>query len=647
MKKADRILVDYYDDNYKKAGRPEAVKKLKEVIVKGVDILVDMPDEPKSRRAKLVVQESKNGRSDQIIGYFSSNIQDTHKKSIAGMMPGVVVNGYGMIKFLPEFEERNTRENLLKWDNFLSKLKPKCFILSNPNTRDNRIPYNDGVWYANMEFLPNVPPELLEEIEEIKGDFDCRSEMSLLDKNFIVRGDLHAQVDMIKTSSPCISELGGDIYLYGEKAGQLKFATSLTVPPQRLMAWGLKEDKILSLGGTIRYKFMTRQKNGEKIYILAEVREKNSTEAKMMDFFWNGQSWKKMEAELPMEVANAVRYKLGRFRTILRLGKDFIIDHADNNQDNISRLIVFFDICLGMYDKERAKKPSLEVQAAMTEMANALERVSTLLNVEEGADELDINQRTEDINLLLEGIDEKMLKLVADDVRNLDSIDAKKMRVDQQYLGLMLNPGSTVDDYMQTAGRTLVFLNNILVSKETRSRASKMITELRGLMRKVEDKKKADRRLIQVLKCVDDSLIKGLAEAYPDKHKEVADLNRKMKLLNSKKPLEIIKEFQYAPYKTESDELLGDREFLLRALNLAQSGIDQLFSYSGESGVVYESDSFKSLLKVNLVSFLNYEVRTEHGLFQDKAPSDVAGEMKDRLDQLMPAIKVFNKLVKK
>lgn len=645
MRKADKLLVDYYDDNYRKDGRPEAVKKLKEVIVKGVNILVDMPEEPQSKRAKLVVQETQNGRGDQIIGYFSTTVQDTHKKNIAGMMTGVVMNGMGMVKFLPEFEERSTRGNQLKWEQFLAKLKPKCFAVANPATRDNRIPYFDGVWYGHMEFLPTVPPEILDEIVEIKGNFDSRSEVSLLDKNFIVRGDLHVQVEMIRSSNSCITELGGNMYLYAEKNGQLKYATALTTPPQRLMSWGLSEDKILCLGGVVKYKFMTRQRDGEKVYILAEVRDKNSTEAKMMDFFWNGQAWIRMEAELPMEVANAVRHKLGRFRTFLCLGKDYIRDHADFNRDNISRLIVFFDICLGIYDKERVKKPGLEVQAAMTGMANSLERVSALLDVSGLTDELEINQRAEDINLLLDGIDEDALRMVADDIQNLDPLDVKKIRQDQQYLGLMFNPGSGVNDFLQTAGRTLVFLNNIFVSKETRSRASKMIAELRKLLRKVEDKKKADRRLIQLLKDADGSLVKSLAKAYPDKHKEVADLNRKLKLLNAKNPLDIIKDFQYAPYKTESDQLLEDRDFLLKALNLGPSGVDDLFSHGGESGTIYDMDGFKNLLKVNLVSFMNHEVRTEHGLFDGKSPSEVAGEIKDRLDALLPGIKVFNTIV--
>lgn len=650
MDTANKLLYDYYDRSLEEHGREVAARKLREVVVMGVNILVETPGADQSPRARHVVEQVRSGRESEFVEGMTARVQDTHKAHTQKFLAGIKLQRQNvLLPFLPDVDIPNNQRNIQRWRDFLERLNPHSRLGLDPATRlSRRIPYRGGVWLTDMVFQAGAYPCPPPEINTVHGSLVCSSERHRVSTPLHVQGDLHLLLDMIETADSPIQKLDGALHINAANRKQLKFAGNLTLGPDKLMDWGLAPGQRLVLGDRGRYDLHSRTHEGKHVYVLEEVLDPAATSRTLsMRFIWDAQegAWRELSSQLPMNTLNAVRAKLNRVANYLGLGSDFLRDHTDFIRENIRKLLNLFDICLGVYNRKRGALVSGGDEPLVASMADTLAGLARLCQVETGDDELSIKGRAGKIHQMLDSIsDERLRELKQVFTEPLAPVNVHKVRWDLDYLGRLLQEQVDLEDVLTSAGKTLVFLNNIFLSQEAKSQAARLIAGLRKLLRQIVSPREVDPMLIALLKARDDSLLQALQASHPDKGPELDELTTKLKTLDRPTATSIIERFDVTPREGDSPELLVDKDFLAKCRQFQKAPLDELFTWLQESGEpYYDMERLRQALLVNLESFIADNLRKGLKEFEGSRPVDVVRTVYDSLAQIEPVMTAFNK----
>ncbi len=643
MRRADKILLDYYVDAAQSAGPLEALEGLRRIIIKGIDFLVRRPETRTSRRVALIVDSVRKGAHLQLVEEIAAGVQDDYKEIDGRFLVGFDLDGgKSRVEFLPDVMIPAGDGNFERWQAFLQRLDPKRRRGRDPKTGlAGRIPFRDGVWLTDLVFAPRTPLAVIRDIVEIRGSLEVDAPQMQNGSAFAVRGDLRAPVRLLEKNASPISSLHGDMHLSDSK---IRAVADLPLPPEKLTAWGLRLGRRLLLGKSVYVLAKAEQEGREHVYFEEQGKAGPDEEPRL--YRWNGAAWDRVRAELPMEVANQVRSKVGRARVFLGLGKELLPDHTDHNLDNLRRLAVYLEL---LREAEREGRAVFESREAMLVAAleDDLRRLLELCRVtgKEPPDEL--SRRTDEIGVLLETITEERLRAVQElSRRPRDQIDLAAVRSDRRYLDTLRQEALNIDDVLVSGGKTLVFLNNVFASREAKARAAAQISDLRKILRGLEaGVEDADGLLVELLKWGDQETLKLLRRANAEAGEAVGELERRLRELDKKSPLDLVEDFQLAAYDSDSSELARDKAFLAHLSRQRMGTVDQLFDLKDPDGTDhYEVDKFRNALWVNLRSFILGEVKRRNRNFDDKTPREVVSWLHEKLDFREPLIKAYNGL---
>lgn len=644
MHRADKILYDYYVDTAESAGQTQALEGLRKVIIKGIDFLVRRPEARKAKRVALIVDSVRKGTHLQLVEEIAAGVQDDYKEAKGKFLVGFDLDGGKVrVDFLPDVMIPSTEENAERWKGFLQMLDPKRRRGKDPKTGlSGRIPFRDGVWFSDLVFAPRAPLAVIPDITDIKGSLSVEGIQMKHASPFSVQGDLRAPVKLVEKNASPVTALGGDMHLADPKVRNIG---DLPLPPEKIEAWGLRPGRRLLLG---KQAFVLSRnglvgKNGEnQIYLEEQGKDGPGEEARL--YRWTGAAWERVRAELPIEVANQIRAKLGRARVYLGLGKELLPDHTDHNLDNLRRVAVYLEL---LRLAERGGVPAFESKETVlfAALEDDLRHLLELARVtgKETPDEMD--RRIAEVGILLETITEERLRSLQDLAkRPRDQIDLSAVRSDRRYLDTLDQEALNIDDVLVSGGKTLVFLNNVFASREAKSRAAAMISELRKILRGLNTgEDDADSLLVELLKWSDQDTLKRLRRENKEAEEAVAELEQRLRELDKKSPLDMVEDFQLASYDSDSAELGRDKAFLAHLSRQRMGAVDQLFDLKGPDGKDnYEVDKFRNALWVNLRSFILGEVKRRNKNFDDKTPRAMVAWLRDKLDFREPLIKAYN-----
>ncbi|MFW5837439.1 MAG: hypothetical protein ACOCVM_05480 [Desulfovibrionaceae bacterium] len=652
MDKANKLLYDYYGRSIESYGREEAARRLREVVVLGVRLLVETPGAAEAPRARRVVEQVRSGREDEFVEGMTARVQDTHKAHAKQFLAGIrLVHQNVVLPFPPDVDIPYTQQNIKRWRDFLERLSPRTRLGLDPVTRlSGRVPYRNGVWLADMIFqsgaIPCPPPD----IHTVHGALACSAERHNIATPLVVQGDLHLLLNMIEEAESPIQRLEGALHLNAANRKQLKFAGNLTLGPDVLMNWGLAQDKQLVLGDRGRYVLRARKQDGKTAWVLEEILDPTSTSRTMsMRFLWDAdeEAWRELSSQLPMDTLNTVRVRLNKVAHHLNLGQDFLRDHTDFIQENIRRLLIFFDICLGAYTQGRGAPLRGGDESAVASFADSLAGLARLCQADAVEDELNIKKRAEKIQQVLDSLTNDRLRELKEIFSDpLPAMDVKKARWDLHYLERLLQEEVDLEHVLTSAGKTLVFLNNIFLSKEAKAQAAKLIAGLRKILREIVSPREVDPMLIALLKSRDDSLLKALQASHPDKEVDLEELSVKLGLLDKPTPAKIVQRFDAAPSDDDPPELLVDKDFLEKCRHFHGAPLDDLFSWLKEDGEpYYDMERLRQALLVNLESYVADGLRKGLKEFEGRHPSEVIRAIHDSLAQVEPVMTAYNRAV--
>jgi hypothetical protein len=429
---------------------------------------------------------------------------------------------------------------------------------------------------------------------------------------------------------------------------QLKFAANLPLGPDVLMAWGLRPGAQLVLGDHGRYLLQAKQHEGRTIHTLEEILDPASTRRTVsIRYLWDDSAaaWRELSSQLPMETLNAVRVKLNKLAHYLGLGPDFLRDHTDFIQENIRSLLIFFDICLGLYTKGRGSPLRGGDEPAVASLADTLSELARLCHADGLEDEMAVRKRVEKIQHQLDAISEERLRELKEIFQDpLPAMNLKKIRWDLQYLGKLLTEQLNLEDVLTSAGKTLVFLNNIFLSKEAKTQAARLIGGLRKLLRHIVSPEEVDPMLIALLKARDDNLLKALLASHPDKEKELEDLAAKLNILVKTTASKVIEQFDAVPQEDDPAELLVDKDFLHKCRQFHRGSLDELLRWIKDDGEpYYDMERLRQMLLVNMESHAVDSLRKGLKEFEGQRPSEVVRTIFDSLSQVEPVMVAYNR----
>lgn len=652
MDKANKLLYDYYDRSIEQDGRDEAARKLRQVVVLGVHILLETPEAAHSPKVRRVFEHVQGGREEDFAEHMAVLVQDTHKAFEKKFIAGVKLSQQEIIlPFLSDVDIPNTRQNVSRWRNFLDRISPRNRLGQDPVTRiAGRIPYRNGVWLSDLVFQAGAEPCPPPEIHTIHGELVCSAKRHRIATPLTIEGDLHLLLDMLGISESPVKQLKGALHINAPVRKHLKFAGNLPLGPETLMAWGLRPGAQLVLGDHGRYVLQAKQHEGDIVHTLAEVLDPASTRRTVsMRYLWDksAAAWRELSSQLPMDTLNAVRVKLNNLAHALGLGPEFLRDHTDSIQENIRNLLIFFDICLGVYTRGRGSPLRGGDEPTVAAMADALSGLARLCQADALEDEMAVRKRVEKIHRQLDAISEDRLQELKDIfLEPLPAMNLKKIRWDLQYLGKLLTEQLELEDVLTSAGKTLVFLNNTFLSKEAKTKAARLIGGLRRILRQIVTPGEVDPMLIALLKARDDSLLKALRASHPDEEKHLEELAAKLNILDMPTAPKIVEKFDTAPEESDSPEMLVDKDFLHKCREFHRASLDELFRWIKDDGEpYYDMERLRQALLVNMESYAADSLRKGLKEFEGQRPSEVARTVFDSLSQVEPVMAAYNRVM--
>ena len=223
-------------------------------------------------------------------------------------------------------------------------------------------------------------------------------------------------------------------------------------------------------------------------------------------------------------------------------------------------------------------------------------------------------------------------------------IDRRKLKADSAYLRDMAGDGLDFGHVLGTAGRTLVFLNNVCTSKEVRSLAAETIANVRRDLKSVLGGKPGQDLLLNLLKFSSEKALDNLRRTYGKRGGTVASLARHLRELEARAPLELLRDFRRHPYKTVTPEVDADRALMGRCLTLGKGTLDAIFHDAPPDDATRDGRILQTALMVNMQSFLADDMRSRPLDLDVEEPSSLVRETLDKVDRFRTVIPEFNRV---
>ncbi|HPE37782.1 MAG TPA: hypothetical protein PK625_11550, partial [Spirochaetales bacterium] len=301
----------------------------------------------------------------------------------------------------------------------------------------------------------------------------------------------------------------------------------------------------------------------------------------------------------------------------------------------------------GAHSIRAAERLAPEETATVRELEEPVSRIRSLaLGEGVGFDE-DMAATCAEIATLGESITDEILERVRDvQVKHARAVPPEKAGRDARYLDSLAAGPVSLNLLLGTAGRTLVFLNNLFRSTEAKALATKRISTLRRELGKVMGGKASNALLINLLKRVGAHPTEALRKLY-GKDADIMELAREMEEMNARTPQEMIADFLLGlPPADTSPELAADRALLTRCTELGQGSLAEVFQLDDpnkEHGL--DAVVMDNILAVALETFLAEHARGETELLADLPPTDAVRRLLDLVERYRPVLKTWNRLV--
>lgn len=631
-KKSNKILEHYYGKMYDLHGRETAATNLKGVIVKGLRLLVDMPNQGQGTSAESLVKRVRQGAPAQLVESISAEVQDGHKIKRKQYLVGVEVNK-DFLLFLPDVEIDNTQENINKWTKFLAGLDPRCRRNNDPVTGLNRIPFRQGAWLYDLVLPADKQVNVIPEIRTIEGNLVYLGRKVGQGPKLAVEKRLVCSVGLLQQDNKFISSIGQGITVYAKD--DMRSVEELQLTPDDLLRFKLEPGKNLSLGDKKLYAFT--QKNGS--YMLEEVIRVSGKIMEDAIYVWGKNQWEKAFNHLPMELLNKVRVRLNKMATFLGLGKGFLDDHTDHIHDNINRLLIFLNMVMGNYPEGGLKSPSTKDSKHLIELDGILTGLKTELTVFGQESKARITEIMEQVEGLLSRLDEKKLRAVASTIgQDKKPIELSSLRHDLKYLAHISQPGYDFDKLLGTPGRTIVFLNNNCQSKAARTKITGKIADMLTILREVVGVKESEAVMVDMLKWYGDDFISRLRKSAKSQSLRISELKKRMDRLMRSTPRKTAEDIlQSLNGGNGGNGVTKDKSFLLWMVQ-AQGETLEEFLEDAESGV----DMLRRILYVNLKSLVYEDIKRDNPSIRSMTPSQIVAHLVDKLNYLEPIVKTYN-----
>ncbi len=361
------------------------------------------------------------------------------------------------LPFLPDAGIPDTPQDTARWRGFIESLSPRTRLGEDPESGKSGIFYRHGEWLGDLVFADDVTSIfVIEDRTAVRGSVvarNARTRNRLFDHAVAVLGDLEVHGDMLRQTPPPF-DFQGDLVL-----SRPRRMDELTVPPERLAAWGLDDSRLLRLGdGT--YAFVPDEESGAGM--LRNV-------LNGAQFIWEGSYWEpvrgsKASRELQRDVAD----RLDRLSRYVGLGHDFILHTPKKIGHNVRKILRFMDFL---------------VAAAYTDEDPGFlaDLSSCLMDLEAGiyADEVDEANIRLVLDTLTDGRLEDLRKLIA---RPRERRPDEHLRNDVARLRALLEEELTVDALFPTARSLLLFLLAAFKAQEARQSALRTVETLSGAL---------------------------------------------------------------------------------------------------------------------------------------------------------------------
>lgn len=644
MEKANTLLADRFERFTDRHGHPEASRDLREIVDKGVSIVAARKASPQSEGVRHVMTFVTSGRRAQLVEEIAADVQDLVKVRRGEHLAGIAT-AHGGLLFLPDVLIPNTQETIDRWRAFLDSLDHSCIATSDPRTGlHGRIPFRDGTWLSDIRFRPDAPAAIIADIETVEGSLFLRGH-SGTSGAVTVRGTLYADVDQLAKQPSPVREAIGPVRLLAEKAHS---AQDIALAPERFAAWGIGHGASLFFNDKIEYVMHAEQLSGHTVHALIECPGGKRIDAKSLRFVWNGERWTRFNRELPPELAYALGKKLERACATLGIGQTCLVEGRDASEtlsENISRIATLLAMGRGEHSAALARTIPGEAREAVQEVENLLVHIRALAIGEGAYFYMGPEELTQTLTVEMDRLSDIKLTHAREAFdAHCSPVPLSALKADRTYLEGLRSAQLTLDEVLGTAGRTLVFLNNMFTSRQARARAAESIAPIRANLRGLLGTKPRDDMLLTLLKTAGANTMDNLKRRYGDHPGAVQALGKDLEALAADRPLRLIREFLNAPYRDVDEALEEDRALLSRLLEYGRGPLrDVLRPTRSRPDGELDGTIFRNCLLVNLQSFLAEDARTATINLDTREADDIVTELLDRLTRFAPIVPEYNR----
>jgi len=646
LRRANAILAERYATVLEARGRNEAVQDIKEIVSLGMELVRERTKGRSLNDAqRLLVTAIQGGRSDLLVEEITADVQDLIKAREQKYLPEIATR-HGRLSFLPDVQIPTDDAVQKRWQGFLDVLNPFSLRVEDPLTRlRGRIPFRGGVWLGDLVFTVGAPAIIIPDIREVEGNLMLRGHKPRLKHKIVLKGSLYASDDELRTEPSCIKALHGRIRIYSEQA---KTLDALTVPGPNLLAWGARHGTLVYLNDRGTYRLLQEEGPHGPVLALVECLQGQELDLRSDRHVWKEDGWRPFHRKLPPELAYNLRRRFQHICAVLGLGEEFITkgrDVAHTVRGNIERIVALFDLFLGKHSNKAAQRIPKEAGRQAGEVREALLRLKALVLGEGPEYYRDMTDVGREVDATLDGIGDNKLAAIAKAINQHGTrIDRMGFKADSAYLRTLQEGELDFGTVLGTAGRAVVFVNNLCNSKPMRARAAASITDVRKELKKILGKPASQALLLDLLKFPDSGTMRGLFASRPDKRDEIGDLAEHLHCLNLIAPLELLRDFVAGPYKEVDPELDKDRGILRLTLSLGQGKLDEIFADPPPGRTSHFNHICRMALAVNMRSFLAEELKSMPQDAEIIRPSDLVTQILRKVERYRGVIPTFNRL---
>ncbi len=647
LARANALLAERYERLAGVSGHGGAAEDIKAIVGLGVEKLVARSQGRAANEGiRHVLSQVATGNTDLLVEEIAADVQDMAKQRGEQFLYSVKTR-HGTLYFLPDVFIPMTVPVFKGWQKFLNALDPACLRVEDPVTRlRGRIPFRAGQWLGPLSFAGNAKASIAPDVTEIVGDLMLRGRALDPQHTVTVGGALYADLEQLRDEPSFIDVLGGALRVFGDG---LKGPQDLDLAPDELTDWGAAHGTLVVLNDRAAFRLLIEQGPDGPVHALAEVTAGRELDLRSERFVWQQSGWRRFTRELPPETAYELLRQFRRACALLGLGEDFVEEQRDvvrGIDKNVERIAVLLTLARGEHS-EAAKKavPQLSRDRIET-LEKDLRRLRALV-VGEGPEYYrDMAQVQEEIKTILTGLgDNRLRRLHKDITSHCAHVPRGQVRRDRDYLARLAEDGGlTFGDVLGTAGRTLVFLNNLCRSRQARRLAADTVGRVRAAIREVTGGKDDQALLLTLLKFPDKQTLEDVRSAYKEKGPAVTALTDLIGSIEARKPLEVVREFRMNRYAKDEPELVGDKALLSRILGMHKGSLDEVFARADKGHGLEEGRILQNALLANLQSFITEDVKSRPYDLDREKPSRIIAALVEKLDRYRPVLPEYNRL---